>query len=544
MNRFFVPVVLILWQIVFLPGAVASPDTAAVSKEQLARGSQLYARYCFMCHQASGQGNPPSFPPLSKSDFLAADKERSIRILITGLQGAITVRGAIYNGVMPPAPYDDEQLADVLTFVHNSFGNTNGPVTAEQVRRIRAAVASTEILADPNPYHPLPVPPPGFTLREVARLPNYPTKMAGDGQGKVLYFLCENADVWRVDIATGALLRILDGEDYAPTGVYMSCMGLMLDAQRRLYIVSNVRREAQPYSVNDITIYRTTSERDGEPAEPRPWFQCSYPWGNGGYNHGADHIATGPDGFLYVNSGARTDGNEAGSDPHFFTGGEVPLTACMWRLDPKAEKPEIEIFARGLRNSYGFCWNDRGEMFATENGPDADAPEELNQIERGKHYGFPYQFSNWTRKAYPYSPDPPPGLKFTWPIANLGPAAGGSAANPLYTFEPHSSPGGIVFLGDDFPPEYRGTFMVARFGNLLSKPRDVGFDLLDVRLNKNANGVYEAHVTTLLSPLARPVDLHLSGRGKVYIAEYTRVTNNASGVAMLPGRILELAVKP
>ena len=47
-----------------------------------------------------------------------------------------------------------------------------------------------------------------------------------------------------------------------------------------------------------------------------------------------------------------------------------------------------------MRNAYGFCWNERGEMFATENGPDADAPEELNQIEQGRHYGFPYTFAN------------------------------------------------------------------------------------------------------------------------------------------------------
>jgi glucose/arabinose dehydrogenase len=51
----------------------------------------------------------------------------------------------------------------------------------------------------------------------------------------------------------------------------------------------------------------------------------------------------------------------------------------------------------------------------------------------------------------------PPGLTFTPPIANLGPAGGGRVAKPLYTFDPHSSPSGIVFLREDFPPPYRGT---------------------------------------------------------------------------------------
>ena len=541
MNRIFLPVFLILWQIVTWHAAAAAPT---ITQPQLDRGGQLYARYCFMCHQSIGQGVPPSFPPLAKSDFLAADKERSIRILITGLNGAITVRGQLYNGVMPPAPYDDEQLADVLTYVHNNFGNTNGPVTVAQVRKIRAEVSGTNTLVDPHPFAPLPAAPAGFTLREVVRLPNHPTRMASDGQGKVLYILCENGDVWRVDLPSGALHRILVGDDYAnPTGTYINCVGMTLDAQRRLYIVANYRRETQPYVTNEVTIYRTTATSDGDPAEPRPWLQTSYPWGVSVFNHGVGNIATGPDGLLYVSSGSRTDGNEAGTDPHYFAGGEVPLTSCFWRLDPRAEKPEIQIFARGLRNPFGFCWNGRGEMFATDNGPGVDAPEELNQIQSGKHYGFPYQFSNWTNKAYAYTPDAPPGLELTLPIANLGPNAGGSAKKPLYTFDAHSSPGGIVFLGDDFPPGYRGTFLTTRFGNLIAQPKDVGFDLLQVRLEKNSRGIYDAQVKILLAPLARPIDVHLSGRGKIYICEYTRVLDNSGRIAMLPGRLLELAVK-
>ena len=77
---------------------------------------------------------------------------------------------------------------------------------------------------------------------------------------------------------------------------------------------------------------------------------------------------------------------------------QSPITSNIWRIDPKAEKPTLEVYARGVRNAYAFCWNDRGEMFATENGPDADAPEELNQIEQGRHYGFPYTFANWTKR--------------------------------------------------------------------------------------------------------------------------------------------------
>src|SRR5437879_6153610 len=69
---------------------------ADVSQPLVERGKQLYQQHCFICHQASGQGAPGIFPPLAKSDFLMADKPRSIRILCEGLNGKITVNGRDY----------------------------------------------------------------------------------------------------------------------------------------------------------------------------------------------------------------------------------------------------------------------------------------------------------------------------------------------------------------------------------------------------------------------------------------------------------------
>jgi glucose/arabinose dehydrogenase len=106
-----------------------------------------------------------------------------------------------------------------------------------------------------------------------------------------------------------------------------------------------------------------------------PWLRTAYPFGVGPYNHGASHIEQGPDGFLYVSNGARTDGNEAGQSDLYFKGGEVPLTAALWRIDPEATEPKIEVFARGLRNTYHFTWDHAGRLLGVENGPDADAPE-------------------------------------------------------------------------------------------------------------------------------------------------------------------------
>ena len=278
-----------------------------------------------------------------------------------------------------------------------------------------------------------------LTLREVVRLPVQVTRMASDGQGKVLYLHVGAGDVWRLEPESGQLRQILWGKRYlekrpGDMGAPMNMAGMALDSEHRLYIAANQLNGATKPVQNLVTLYRTTTTVDGDPAEPKPWFQTNYP-GNFAYMHGVENIAFGPDGLLYVGNGARTDAAQPGGDPNYFQGGETPVTACLWRLDPKRDQQELEIYARGIRNAYGFCWNAAGEMFATENGPDAHAPEELNHIVRGKHYGFPYMFADWKQKAYSHTPDAPPGLEFTLPIANLGPDGGFEGHTHIHFYE-------------------------------------------------------------------------------------------------------------
>ena len=533
-------------------GAPSDLDSQADSPDkssQIERGRQLYLKNCFICHQFNGQGIAALYPPLVKSDFLMSDRERAIRIGCEGLSGEIVVNGAKFDGVMPPVVLNDQEVADVITYVRNSWGNQSRGITADEVKTIRAKTQfpTLEALQQASTFPPLPKPPDLFALREVARMPNNGVRLASDGDGHVLYVLCANGDVYRVVTASSEIRQVLWGKQYLEhrpddIGPPVFVLGMTMDQEKRLYIASNqLNGEKKPVQ-NIVTIYRTTRTVNGDPVDPKPWFQTSYP-GSPAYLHAVENIAFGPDGFLYVGNGARTDGGQTGGDTNYFQGGETPVTACMWRIDPRAEKPDFEIYARGIRNAYGFCWNDKGEMFATENGPDADAPEELNLIEKGRHYGFPYTFANWgTRKAYPFTADPPPGLDFTSPIANLGPD-GGFNGEPMFTFDPHSSPGGIVWLGDDFPEGWRGTMLLTRFGNFLKTPKDnVGYDVLQARVQKNSKGIYEAKVTTVLAPLGRPIDLHLSGKGKIYVCEYSRATNSAASYS-LPGRIIELSVK-
>ena len=529
---------------------LAQPLPIAEQQPRLDRGKELFVRNCFVCHQFNGAGIPGVFPPLAKSDWLTGNLEQPIKAIVAGLSGEVVVLGKKYNGSMPPIGLNDEEVADVFTYVLNSWDNPGGSITAAQVKDVRSRTRfpTFEKLQRASTYAPLPTPPEGFTLREVARTPQRGVRLASDGEGKVLYMLTEDGDVFRIETETGATRQLLWANSYLVTrgtnvgGLTFKTVGMTMDKEHRLYIAGNQQDISKPPVQNHVTIYRTTAFADGDPIDPKPWFWTNYP-GSPAYIHAAECIAFGPDGFLYVGNGARTDAGKIGTDGTWYGGGETPITACIWRLDPKLENPPIDVFARGIRNAYGFCWNDKGEMIATENGPDADPEEELNLIERGKHYGFPYQFADWKKKAYPHSPEPPTGLTLTLPIPNIGPD-GGFEGKPIYTFDPHSVPGGIAFLGDDFPAGYRGTFLVARFGNFIRSVKESsGYDVLQAKLRRNAEGTYEAEIHTVLAPLGRPLDVHVSGKGKIYICEYSRGTNHSTSYS-LPGRIIELAVKP
>jgi nitrite reductase (NO-forming) len=103
-------------------------------------GQALFAGTCSVCHQANGAGLPGVFPPLAKSDFLAADPQRAARVLLNGLSGKVTVNGQEYNSVMPPMnQLNDDEVANILTYVLNSWGNPGGRVTKEDVKKLRAA---------------------------------------------------------------------------------------------------------------------------------------------------------------------------------------------------------------------------------------------------------------------------------------------------------------------------------------------------------------------------------------------------------------------
>lgn len=108
-----------------------------------ARGESTFIGVCSNCHQRDARGLANVFPPLASSDYLMADADRSIRIVLEGLSGAITVNGQAYTGVMPSfSNLTDHEVADVLSYIRSHFGNNGPAITDAQVAAVRATMAA------------------------------------------------------------------------------------------------------------------------------------------------------------------------------------------------------------------------------------------------------------------------------------------------------------------------------------------------------------------------------------------------------------------
>lgn len=103
-----------------------------ILKESMNRGKIIYTDFCVVCHMPNGQGVPKVFPPLAQSDYLINFKEESIKAVKYGQSGELTVNGILYNNVMAPLGLENDEIADVMNYINNSWGNTNSTLITEQ----------------------------------------------------------------------------------------------------------------------------------------------------------------------------------------------------------------------------------------------------------------------------------------------------------------------------------------------------------------------------------------------------------------------------
>lgn len=107
--------------------------------KQLLNGKKVYDMYCQACHQADGNGVPRLNPPLAGTVYVTGSKTRLIDIVLKGFSDPIEINGEEYNNPMAAHSFlTDQQIADVLTYIRNSFGNKAGAVTVAEVKKQRA----------------------------------------------------------------------------------------------------------------------------------------------------------------------------------------------------------------------------------------------------------------------------------------------------------------------------------------------------------------------------------------------------------------------
>lgn len=133
---FVVALMLLVYLLAPVMTTVARQDALKASME---RGKKVYTTYCLSCHQADGSGVPGLNPPLTGTDWVLGDKKRLINIVLKGMNEPIEVDGDTYENVMASHAFlKDDQIADVLNYVRNSFGNKAAIITPAEVKAVRA----------------------------------------------------------------------------------------------------------------------------------------------------------------------------------------------------------------------------------------------------------------------------------------------------------------------------------------------------------------------------------------------------------------------
>ncbi len=118
--------------------ARTTADDPKVLAASVARGNAVYKKECLSCHQADGGGVPHMNPPLSESSNVLKDKKKIIGVVLKGMSDRIPLDDEYYSNVMASHSYlTDQQIADVLTYIRNSFGNKASAITPAEVKAMR-----------------------------------------------------------------------------------------------------------------------------------------------------------------------------------------------------------------------------------------------------------------------------------------------------------------------------------------------------------------------------------------------------------------------
>lgn len=137
MKSKIISVIVMIGVIAVLSSATSFPMQDSL-KASIERGKKVYENTCLACHQINGSGVPGMNPPLKKTKWVLGDKKTLINIILKGMDEEIVVNDEIYSNVMPAfANLSDQEIADVLTYVRNSYGNKASQITEAEVKKVR-----------------------------------------------------------------------------------------------------------------------------------------------------------------------------------------------------------------------------------------------------------------------------------------------------------------------------------------------------------------------------------------------------------------------
>ncbi len=514
----------VCWLALTLAGCSPAPDppgrqpTAGNGAAAgFARGEAVYRAHCAVCHQPDGRGVAAVHPPLNQTAWVLGSKERLIDIVLNGLSERIVVHGEVYEGVMPALPYlSDSEVAAVLTYIRNSFGNRASAVSTAEVKTVRAGKSLNESAVDFADVRPvtdyaarrkLQGPrvqsrvgnvfqkgqlymdtlrvPAGFSIRVFASGLENPRSLALGDRGTVfvgtrrnktdfIYAIRDEDGDWRADTVN----KISRGLKWRPMGVAMRGSDLYVGEIDRIVKFANIEQHL--------------------PDPPEPVLVFTYPPEP---KHGDKYIRFGPDDKLYVPVGAPCNSCLE----------ENPIFSSITRINPDGSG--FEIFAHGVRNSRGYDWHPlTRELWLSDHGRDLmgdDMPPcEINLAPAaGMHFGFP--FCHGRDIADPEFGSQRRCNEFTPTVFDL-PA--------------HVAPVSLKFYtGSQFPPQYRNQILLAEHGSW-NRTRKVGYRLSLLQLEGNRVVGYRAFVDGWLDEekndaWGRPADILQMPDGSVLLSD-------------------------
>ncbi len=401
-----------------------------------------------------------------------------------------------------------------------------------------------------------------ISIRKVLTTVTSPVRIDKNPLTGELYYLNDEGNMYKVDTATNKATLLFSSTQHGLNETF----GFDIGATGNIYLTA-------AENVNGFNV--------GKVAKGTPDGTGGYTWSlmaetvpyrhSGNRDHKFNAVIESSDGqFVYVNSGSRTDhGEEAKNDGLR----EMPLTSAILKIPVSAHQLILQntevflstngyLFADGIRNTFDLEYAPNGDLFGVENSDTRDNEEELNWLQEGNHYGFPWKIGthhnpqqfpgfnppssdpllvsgiNMESTFYndPTFPAPPTGIAFTEPIINVGPDANiirdsvdGIIKNAsligraVGTFTPHSSPVALTFDTDmQLGGDYTGKGFAMSYNASAQKKYtpflDPGEDLMLLALSKD-QGVYTTQITRIAQGFSGPIDAVLLGH-KMYVLEY------------------------